>query len=161
MHQVTMKNSKHTISHLSDGSLTHQVHKKKTHIDQYLHTRSHHYLSQKYVVLKTLVTRAIQISAPQFLEKEKAHLNKALVANGYSISQINKAFHSDRNAKSKNPPTSSPLLAHLSLPHIQGTTDHISRILAKNNSKTYFKLCKTLEKLFKTAKDKSDPMLGP
>jgi hypothetical protein len=42
--------------------------------------------------LKLLVTRAIQIFSPQFLEKEKSHLTKALVANGYSITQINKAF---------------------------------------------------------------------
>jgi hypothetical protein len=48
-------------------------------------------------------------------------LTKALVANGYSISQINKAFHLARNSKSKNTPYSSSPLAHISLPYIQGT----------------------------------------
>jgi hypothetical protein len=83
------------------------------------------------------------------------------LANGYSISQINKSFRSTCHSKSKNPPTSSLPLAHISLPYIQGTTDHISKILAKKNIKTFFKPCKTLKQLFKTAKDKSDPMLGP
>jgi hypothetical protein len=115
----------------------------------------------KICCFKNFVTRAIQISSPQFLEKEKSHLTKALVANGYSISQINKAFHSTHNSQSKNPPSSSPPLAHISLPYIQGIIDHISRILAKKNIKTFFKPCKTLKQLFKTAKDKSDPMLGP
>jgi len=33
--------------------------------------------------------------------------------------------------------------------------------LAKNNTKTLFKPCKTLKQLFKVVKDKLDPMLGP
>jgi hypothetical protein len=43
----------------------------------------------------------------------------------------------------------------------KGTTDHISKLLAKKNIKTLFKPYKTLKQLFRTAKDKSDPMLGP
>jgi hypothetical protein len=57
------------ISCLPNGSLTHQVYQKKTHTDRYLHAQSHHHPAKKYVVLKTLVTRAIRISDPQFLEK--------------------------------------------------------------------------------------------
>jgi hypothetical protein len=106
------------ISQLPDGSLTHQVYRKNMHTDRYLHAHSHHHPTQKSVVLKTLVTHAIQISTPQFLEKEKSHLTQALKANGYSISQINKSFCSTCHSKSKNPPTSSPPLAHISLPYI-------------------------------------------
>jgi hypothetical protein len=83
------------------------------------------------------------------------------MSNGYSISQINKAFHSTHNPKSNNSSSSSPPLALISLPYIQGTTDHISKILAKKNIKTIFKPFKTLKQSFRSAKDKSDPMLGP
>jgi hypothetical protein len=82
------------------------------------------------------------------------------MSNGYSISQINRAFHLACNPKSKNT-SSSPPLALVSLPYIQGTTDHISKILAKKNIKTLFKPYKTLKHLFRTTKDKPDPMLGP
>jgi hypothetical protein len=65
-----------------------------------------------------LVTQAIQIFAPEFLEKEKAHLTKAFVANGYSITQINKAFQRALYPKSKNRPSSTPPLAPNSLLYI-------------------------------------------
>jgi hypothetical protein len=51
-------------------------------------------------------------------------------------------------------------LALVSLFYIQGTTDRIFKILAEENIKIIFKPYKTLKQLFKTAKDKSDPMLG-
>jgi hypothetical protein len=51
--------------------------------------------------------------------------------------------------------------ALISLPYIQGTTDIISKLLAKKIIKTIFKPYKTLKQLFRTTKDKLDPMLGP
>jgi hypothetical protein len=107
-----------------------------------------------------LVTQAIQIFTPNFLEKEKSHLTKAPTSNGYSISQISKAFQSTLQTNSKHHPSSSPPLALISLPYIEGTRDQISKILAKKNIKILFKPYKTLEKLFRTVKDKLDPMLG-
>jgi hypothetical protein len=52
---------------------------------------------------------------PQFLEKEKSHLTKALISNGYTKSQINKVFHFSCKPKSKNA-SSSPPLALISYP---------------------------------------------
>jgi hypothetical protein len=56
---------------ISNGFLNCQVYRKKTHSDIYLHVDSHHHPAQKSIVLKTLITGAIRISAPQFFEKEK------------------------------------------------------------------------------------------
>jgi hypothetical protein len=81
------------------------------------------------------------------------------MSNGCYISQINKSFCSAHNPKLKNSP-SSPPLALVSLPYIQGTTNHIPKIIAKNNIKTYSNPVKALKQLFRTTKDKSDPMLG-
>jgi hypothetical protein len=68
------------------GSLTYQVYRKKTHTNRYLHVDSHHHPNKKSIVLKTLITRVVRISTPQFLEKEKTHITKALMSNGSSIS---------------------------------------------------------------------------
>jgi hypothetical protein len=112
-------------------------------------------------VLKTLATCSLHISAPQFLAKEKAHLTNTLLSNGYSLTQINQAFYSANNPNPKPKITSSSLPhALISLPYIQGTTDRISKLLAKKNIKTIFKPFKTLKQLFRSAKDKTDPMLG-
>jgi hypothetical protein len=83
------------------------------------------------------------------------------VSNGYTNYQIKKAFRSTFNPKSTNSSSSSPPLALISLPYIQGTTDHISKILTKKNIKTIFKPFKTLKQSFRSTKDKFDPMLGP
>jgi hypothetical protein len=100
-----------------------------------------------------LVTGAICISDPHFLEKEKSHLTKTLLSNGYSISQIYHAFCSINNTKPKTSAFSTLPLALISLPYIQGTIDHISKLLAKKNIKTMFKPYKTLKQLFRFAKD--------
>jgi hypothetical protein len=126
------------ISRLLDGSNSHRVYRKKTHTDRYLNTTSHHHPAQNYVVLKTFLTQAIRISSPKFLAKEKAHLTKTLLSNGYSLSQINQAFRSTNNPKPKITSPSSPPRALISLPYIQGTTDQILKLLAKKNIKIVF-----------------------
>ena len=90
---------------LPDGSISHQVYKKKNHTNRYLNASSHHHPSQKSVVLKTLVTRVIRISSPHFLKNEQAHLTKTLLSNGYSLSlsQINQAFRATSKPKPKFP----------------------------------------------------------
>ena len=52
------------VSCLSDDTLSHHVYRKKTHMDHYLHACSYDHPSQKFGVLKTLVSRALKILAP-------------------------------------------------------------------------------------------------
>jgi hypothetical protein len=59
------------VTKILDGSLSHQVYRKKTHTEQYLHADSHHHPSQKLGVLNTLATRALKISDDEHLEEEK------------------------------------------------------------------------------------------
>jgi hypothetical protein len=56
-----------------------------------------------------------------------------------------------------------PPLLVLSSPYPTSKEPHdlISKLLTKKNIKTMFKPYKTLKQLFRSAKDKSDPMLGP
>lgn len=88
-----------------------------------------------------------------------SHLTKALNANGYSLSQTNNAFHSTLHPKPKNPSSSHPL-AKISIPYIQGVTNHICKSISKRNITTLFKPQITLSQLFRSTKDKNDPILG-
>lgn len=80
------------ISKNSDDSLSHQVFRKKTHTEQYLHASSHHFPAQKMGVLNSLATRALSISDKKSFEKEKSHLLDVFVENGYSRYMGQKAF---------------------------------------------------------------------
>jgi hypothetical protein len=75
-----------------DGSLAHQVYRKKTHTDRYLHVESHHHPAQKTRIISTLVTCAIRISDKNHLEQEFNHLRRALLNNGYKRKQINEVI---------------------------------------------------------------------
>ena len=57
------------ISKRNDGTLSHQVHRKKTHTDRYLHAKSHHHLAQKIGVINTLVTQAMRLSDEEHIEQ--------------------------------------------------------------------------------------------
>jgi len=106
-----------------------------------------------------LTNRAIHIFTPQFLAKGKTQLTKVMLSNGYSHSQINQFFHSFCKPNSQICSTLSPPCTPISLPYIKGTTDHISKNLAKKNIKTLFKHYKVLNQLFRLSKDKFDLML--
>ena len=56
------------LSRRDDGCICHQVFRKKTHTDQYLHASSHHFPSQKFGVLSTLATHALRVSDDSHLE---------------------------------------------------------------------------------------------
>ena len=57
-----------------DGSLAHQVYRKKTHTDKYVHASSHHHPSQKLVILHIIATRAVSIYDKEHLKDELSHL---------------------------------------------------------------------------------------
>jgi hypothetical protein len=52
------------------GFFSHQVHRKKTHTEHYLHVDSYHHLSQTFGVLNTLVTQALRIYYDEHLVYE-------------------------------------------------------------------------------------------
>ena len=66
-----------------DGTLGHEVFRKKTHTESYLHADSHHHPSQNIGFLNTLVVRASRTSDTEHLEKEKDHLKEVFTNLGY------------------------------------------------------------------------------
>ena len=57
------------LSIMVDGSTSHQVYRKKTHMEQHLHANSHHFPTQKFGVLNTPATRAVMILDKDHLEE--------------------------------------------------------------------------------------------
>ena len=67
-----------------DGFLSITVYRKPTHTDQYLQWDSYHHLSAKFSVIQTLSHKDSTVcSNPEFLQKEKDHLRKALTKCKY------------------------------------------------------------------------------
>lgn len=125
------------LSKMNDGFVSHRVFHKKTHTEQYLHSSSNHFLTEKFGVLITLATHALRISYEKHLEEEKTHLLKVLENNGYSKSQGLKAFQrAHEESRVKFPYDDS--ISKVQLSFIWGTTDRISHIFKKNKCFFYF-----------------------
>jgi len=138
-----------------DGSMSHQVYHKKTHIKHYLHANSHHHPARKLGVLNTLATRVVHISDHDHFEQEKNHLMDIFEKNGYRRCQGIKAFKNAENPKNKQP--MDDCVGKVHLPYILGTTNKIAYILKKNNIKTTFKPMNTISRCLKSVKDPIDP----
>ena len=122
------------ISRNEDGSISHQVYRKKTHTDRYLHANSHHFPPQKVGVINTLVTRALRISDKDHIKEEIDHLTKFFKDNGYSSGQIRKSIASAKKPRKtrtedKNEDTNR---CRISLPYIKGTTNRLARTLKRH-----------------------------
>lgn len=143
------------INRNQDGSIYHQVYRKKTHTEHYLHANSHHHPSQKIGVLNTLATRVVRISNLDHFEKEKNHLMNVFEKNGYNKHQVIKAFNNAENPKNKQPLDDHVDKVHL--PYILGTIDKIVYILKKNNIRTTFKPMNTISTCLKLINDPVDP----
>lgn len=131
------------ISKKGDGTFSHQVYRKKTGTEQYLHASSHHYPPQKFGVLNTLATRALRISDESHFESEKSHLLNFFEDNDYNRLLGLKDF---QKACLRPKPNKDPLdLANcVHLLFILGTTNKITHILNKNKVHTSFKPLNTI-----------------
>ena len=142
-----------------DGTLGHEVFRKKTNTDSYLHADSHHHPSQKIGVLNTLAVRASRISDSEHIKKEKDHLKEVFTNIGYKPKVITKILGKTHNKSltglktSDNKTTTNPRAYLL---YIQGVTNKISRILNKNNITTLFKPLETIKKRMRSVKDLVD-----
>lgn len=118
------------ISKKDYGSFSHRVFQKKTHIEKYLHAKSHHFFTQNLGVLNTLATQVLRVFDKNYLKYEKNHLN-VFNNNGYSRHQCLKAFlKADNSLNNMKEPKDRFYGTHL--PFIQGTTNKIVRVLRKH-----------------------------
>jgi len=60
----------------ADNTLGHQVYRKPTHTDRYLHAKSHHHPAQKQSAINSLVRRAFTISDKDTYRRNSTIWNK-------------------------------------------------------------------------------------
>lgn len=120
------------ISRNHDGSISHQVYRKKTRTEKYLHANSHHHQTQKLGVLNSLETRVVRILDHDHFEQDKNPLMGAFEKNGYKINQVIKEFKISKNC-ARNKLKMDDIITKVHLPYILSITDKISHILKKKN----------------------------
>ena len=146
-----------------DETLSHQVYRKLTHTEQYLHADSYHHPSQKLGVIKTLATRALRISDKEHLDQEREHLIQGFKNNGYKEKHINTILRKNNpknntwKSNEKNEKNKKDRSLTLVLPFIQGVTNKIANILRKKDIKTFFRPTSTIKSLLKSVKDLIHP----
>jgi len=81
----------------ANDTLGHQVYRKPTHMDRYLHAESHHRPAQKQSAINSLVHKTFIISDREHLQTELNHLKQALQKNRHDKKDINKIISKHTN----------------------------------------------------------------
>ena len=154
----------------ADGTLSITMYRKPTHTDQYLQWDSHHHLSAKFSVIRTLSHRAKTVcSKPELLQQEKDHLRKALAKCKYpkwALDKVEKRLNGstrqviDGGTTSAKPATNEVKnKGHIVIPYTQGLCESIKKICGRYGIETHFKGGRTIKSLLVSPKDK-DPMVN-
>jgi len=137
------------VSRTDEGNLSTSIYRKPTHTNQLLDFNSHHPVSVKRSVVSTLTnTLPLTIMAKK---QEIQHLRKVFTANNYSQQFVHQTMH--RSLTTHNTPRCETPQAIVSIPYIKGISEHIRRVLAECNIRTFFKTTNTLRQLLSHPKD--------
>ena len=85
----------------TDNTPDHQIYRKPTHTDRYLHAESHYHPAQKQSAVHSLVHKAFSISDKEYLQTELNHLKQTLQRNGYNKKEVDGTISKHRS-KTKN-----------------------------------------------------------
>ena len=140
------------LRHNPDGSVSTSVYRKSTHTDQYLHYTSHHPLSCKTAVIRTLCTRAGSHSSSRSAScMELDRVSSALKLNGYPRHLLS------RHTSPSVPPVSSnnqpEWKSTVVLPYIQGLSESVRRILVPLDVRVCFRPLQTIKQIVSRPKD--------
>ena len=134
-----------------DGSISTSVYRKPTHTDQYLQYSSHHPLSHKLSVIRTLFSRADVLSSDA-LEKtsEDLHITDALIENGYPRNLVQNTYKQQNRVTER---TTQQPSTKVIIPYIQGQSEAIRRVLKDLDIQTCFTPVSTLRQMLSHPKD--------
>ena len=137
----------------SDGSITTSVYRKPTHTNQYLPFDSHHPAAHKASVVRTLMSRASDLSSNDVVRvAEEERVVDALKQNGYPLRFIQKHLHC-RNLPRPVEDDQRPPRTSLTLPYISGLSETIRRILGPLDIRVAFCPHSTLRRQLVHPKD--------
>ena len=143
------------ITHLRDGTLSTTVYRKRTHTDKYFDFDSHHPLSHKLAVVKTLFLRADThcTFAPDKIQ-EQLRVTQSLAFNGYPHQVISR--HVDHRHLDHEPEQDLPS-TNVTIPYMRNISEPIRRILIPLGKRTCFKPQHTLRNVLVHVKDQTPP----
>ena len=132
-----------------DRTLATNVYRKPTHTDRYLDFQSHHPVSHKIAVVRTLNHRAKNLSStPVAIAEEERKVAQALKKNGYPqkiIEQQPRPCPPSQNTTESN--------TYMTIPYIRNTSEAIRRILTPLGIRTSFQPINTLRQVLVHPKD--------
>ena len=134
-----------------DGTMGTAVYRKPTHTNQYLSFKSQHPTTHKVAVVRTLMTRAEQLSSLSVeLAEEEKQVVDALRGNCYPSVFVHKNTTYSRRreeAEDQGPRTT------LTLPYISGLSEAIRCVLILLEVKMVFRPMRTLPQMLVYPKD--------
>ena len=140
----------------STGSLSFQVYRKPTHINQYLNFSSHHLLQHKLGVVRTLVDRANAIVTKK---DERLHeisgIRKSLAICGYTNWAWDTAYRRNNSNKCRirNKNSNHPNKGSVTVPCIQSVTESFQRLFRSYNITLHVKPQNSLSSLLVAPSD--------
>ena len=134
-----------------DGTISTSVHHKATHSNQYLSFRSHHPTAHKVAVVRTLMTRAENLSSSGVEQtEEEKRVTDALRGNDYPSGFIQKHTITSRRREGVEIERSKTTLT---LPYIRGLSEAIRHVLTPLGVKVVFRPLRTLRQMLVRPKD--------
>ncbi len=145
-----------------DGTISTRVYRKPTHTDLYLNWNSHHPVSAKLSVVRTLFHRAKIVSGSQEnLDLEHKHLSEVLRVNDFppwAIKRGQSSVVTQPVQITPNNPQRKEFKGYTVVPYVQGLSEPYKRILESVGVRVYFKGAQTLRGQLVKPKDK-DPTI--
>ena len=137
-----------------EGKLETDVYRKPTHTDKYLSYDSHHPVSHKRSVAKTLLQRAESLpSNSDSQANEREYVLNILGENDYPKRFLNNCLRSPVYRNQNNSEGDTSVKGYAIVTYIQGVTEPIKRILSNCNIKVALKPYLTLGHIFAKPKD--------
>jgi hypothetical protein len=141
-----------------DGNIKLKIYRKATHTNQYLSFKSHHHISHKMSVVRTLVDRAeTVITDPEDKVSELNVISKVLKDCGYpawtvkatkkAVEEKKKKVKSTAEKKEKNK-------GHVTIPYVKGTSERLRRVFKSHRIGTSFRPINKISQLIIHPKDK-------
>ncbi len=128
-----------------EGKLETAVYRKPTHTDKYLSYNSHHPVSHKKSVAKTLLQRAEHLpSNSDSQANEREYVLNILRENNYPKDFLKNCLNPSACRNQNNSEGDTSIKGYAVVPYIQGVTEPIKRILSNCNIKVALKPYLTL-----------------
>ena len=142
----------------SDGSLQTKVYRKPTHTNQYLKWDSHHAMSNKYSVIRSLLHRAKDIcSSQELLEEEQKQIQEVLSICKYptwAINRMKTKTSSPRNINNNKQDNRPTCKSYITVLYNEGLSETFKNTCKRYGLEVHFKSGKTIKDELVAPKDK-------